>query len=103
MSRRSVVFAALGDDTRLSLVDRLSGGEALSIAQLASGRRVSRQAVTKHLAVLKRARLVRTARRGRERLWTLDPARIDDARGDLELVSAAWNRALARLRAFVED
>ncbi len=103
MSRPSALFAALGDDTRLSLVRRLSEGESLSISALATGRRLTRQAVTKHLTVLHRAGLVRAARRGRERLWTLQPLRLDEARRDLELISAAWDAALARLRAFVES
>jgi DNA-binding transcriptional ArsR family regulator len=103
MSKPSALFAALGDDTRLSLVRRLSEGESLSIAALATGRRLTRQAVTKHLTVLHRAGLVRAARRGRERLWTLQPLRLDEARRDLELISAQWDAALARLRAFVES
>src|SRR6186997_1041381 len=103
MSRRSArIFGALGDDTRLGLVDRLSRGEALSIAQLTTGRRVTRQAITKHLGVLARAGLVRSARRGRERLWTLESRTLDDARRSLAAIALRWDDALLRLRAFVE-
>ncbi len=60
------VFAALGDETRLALVSRLSEGEACSIAQLTEGTQLTRQAVTKHLRVLTNARIVRSVKSGRE-------------------------------------
>jgi DNA-binding transcriptional ArsR family regulator len=63
------VFAALGDETRLSLVARLSAGEPLSITRLSSGENVTRQAITKHLHVLAGAGVVRSFRSGREQLW----------------------------------
>src|SRR5215468_3421445 len=97
------VFAALGDATRLGLVARLSAGGPLSITRLSDGSAVTRQAVTKHLHVLAGAGLVRHARRGRERIWELDPARLDDARRFLDRVSGEWDAALDRLRALVEE
>src|SRR5256885_3903638 len=51
----AAVFAALGDETRLSLVTTLCGGEPRSIAQLTGGSRMTRQAITKHLRVLENA------------------------------------------------
>ena len=68
------VFAALGDPTRLALVNRLSTEGPLSITRLTTGSSISRQAITKHLHVLADARLVRDRREGREHLWELDPA-----------------------------
>jgi DNA-binding transcriptional ArsR family regulator len=97
------VFAALGDATRLRLIARLSGGGPLSITRLSDGSAVTRQAVTKHLHVLAGAGIVRHARRGRERIWELDPGRLDEARRFLDRVSGEWDAALDRLRAFVED
>ena len=97
------VFAALGDETRLSLVAKLCGGPALSIARLAVGSGVTRQAIRKHLGVLERQGLVRSARRGRETLFRLEPEPLDRARKYLDVVSAEWGRALERLRSFVED
>jgi DNA-binding transcriptional ArsR family regulator len=99
----ATVFAALGDETRLRLVAKLSGGVPMSIARLTDGEPVTRQAITKHLDVLADAGLVRDLRRGRERLWALDPAPLDDARRYLDRVSAAWDGTLARLKAFVEE
>ncbi len=63
---RASVFAALGDETRLSLVVQLSGGEPQSIAKLAEGSRLTRQAITKHLRVLEGAGVVHSTRSGRE-------------------------------------
>jgi DNA-binding transcriptional ArsR family regulator len=97
------VFAALGDDTRLGLVRRLSGAGRLSITRLTEGTPVTRQAVTKHLRVLERSGLVRSTRAGRERVWELRPERLDDARAQLEQISARWDEALARLKALVEE
>ena len=97
------VFAALGDETRLRLVSRLSGGELISIAGLTEGEHVTRQAITKHLRVLETAGLVHGERRGREQVWSLEAKRLDDAREWLDQVSASWDRKLERLRALVED
>ena len=55
----AALFAALGDETRLRLVLRLSCGEPQSISQLTAGSRITRQAVTKHLRVLEGAGIVR--------------------------------------------
>jgi DNA-binding transcriptional ArsR family regulator len=96
------VFAALGDETRLSLVAKLSGGQPRSIAQLTEGSRLTRQAVTKHLRVLERVALVRSRRSGRENLFEFDPHPLEDARKYLDLVSEQWDQALARLKSFVE-
>ena len=96
------VFAALGDPTRLRLVALLCAGGAFSIAQLTTSTAMSRQGVTKHLEVLAEAGVVRDVRHGRERLWHLEPDRIDDARRTLELIGRQWEEALGRLKAFVE-
>jgi DNA-binding transcriptional ArsR family regulator len=96
------LFAALGDETRLRLLLRLCSGGPGSIARLSQKSQVSRQAVTKHLVVLSRAGLVRSSRRGRERIWTFEPARFADAHAYLERISREWDGALQRLKQFVE-
>jgi DNA-binding transcriptional ArsR family regulator len=98
----AAVFAALGDETRLFLIARLSDGRPCSIAQLTVGSELTRQAVTKHLRVLETARLVRSVREGRESRFELDPEPIASAREYLDGVSEQWDQALARLKAFVE-
>jgi DNA-binding transcriptional ArsR family regulator len=96
------IFAALGDETRLALVARLSEGEPRSISQLTEGTRLTRQAVTKHLRVLEGARIVRSVRAGRESLFELDPAPIRQVGDFADAVSEQWGQALSRLKAFVE-
>jgi DNA-binding transcriptional ArsR family regulator len=97
------IFAALGDPTRLSLLRRLSDGERRSIATLSAGTRLTRQAVTKHLHVLEQAGLVSSSAKGRERSYAFRPEKVAAARTYLDQVSAQWDDALIRLRAFVED
>ncbi|MGC2659969.1 MAG: metalloregulator ArsR/SmtB family transcription factor [Bryobacteraceae bacterium] len=96
------VFAALGDETRLSLVAKLSNGQSYSISQLAEGSNLTRQAITKHLRVLEGAGFVHGVRAGRESLFRFDPQPIDELRQYLNVVSEQWDQALARLKAFVE-
>ena len=96
------VFFALGDDTRLRLVAVLCAGGAFSIAQLTDTTALTRQAVTKHLQVLARAGLVKDFKVGRERLWQLDPAQIEEARRSLEVIGRQWEQALGKLKVAVE-
>jgi len=96
------IFAALVDRTRLSLLAKLSGGEARSIASLSAGAGLTRQAVTKHLHVLEGAGLVRSLKVGRESRFAYRAEPLDEARAYLDAVSAQWDDALARLKAFVE-
>ena len=97
------IFAALGDSTRLDLIDRLCDGEARSIAQLTDGSGLTRQGVTKHLRVLERAGLVSSSRIGRESRFRYCPEPVEEARSYLDTVSRQWDDALLRLKAFVED
>jgi DNA-binding transcriptional ArsR family regulator len=96
------VFAALGDETRLSLVAKLSGGLPRSISQLTEGSSLTRQAITKHLRVLERAEIVHSVRAGRESLFEFDPQSIEEIKTYLDLVSEQWDQALSRLKSFVE-
>ena len=96
------VFAALGDATRLRLVARLCGDGPLSIARLSDGTGVTRQAITKHLNALAAAGLARDSRSGRERIWQLEPKRLENARRCLDEIADQWDAAIGRLRAFVE-
>jgi DNA-binding transcriptional ArsR family regulator len=96
------VFAALGDPTRLSLLMKLSDGEARSIARLSSDTKLTRQAITKHLHVLEHAGLVSSIRVGRESRFAYQPEPVADAKSFLDAVSAQWDDALARLRVLVE-
>ena len=100
---RASVFAALGDETRLSVLTRLANGRAQSISHLTAGTNLTRQAVTKHLRVLEDAGIVCCLRVGRESQFALKPKPIDDVRDYLERVSKQWDDALARLKSLVES
>jgi DNA-binding transcriptional ArsR family regulator len=103
LAESAPLFAALGDETRLFLVGRLCKRGPASITRLAKGAKVTRQAVTKHLRVMEDAGLVRAKRLGRERVWELEPRRLDDAQRCLDSIARAWDDALLRLQAYVES
>jgi DNA-binding transcriptional ArsR family regulator len=100
--QHAAVFAALGDETRLSLVTALSAGEARSIAQLTGGSRMTRQAITKHLRVLEDAGIVHSVRSGRESRFALDPAPMRELEDYLARVAEQWDQALGRLKSLLE-
>ena len=97
------IFAALGDPTRLRLVRLLSDGQPRSIQELSAGSPISRQAMTKHLRVLEGARLVHSARSGREVRFRLEQTELEQARNFLAKVAGQWEDALARLKNHVSE
>jgi len=100
---RALVFAALGDDTRLLLIAKLCSGQPHSISELTEGSKLTRQAITKHLRVLQGAGIVHAVRAGRERRFRFDPEPMQDLKQYLNTISEQWDQALARLKSFVED
>ncbi len=97
------IFAALGDPTRLALLDRLSDGEPRSISMLTADTDLTRQAITKHLHVLEGTGLVSSSRSGRESRFVLQLEPVLTALRYLEMVAAHWDEALFRLRKFIEE
>jgi DNA-binding transcriptional ArsR family regulator len=96
------VFAALGDETRLTLVAKICEGSPQSIARLTEGSRLTRQAISKHLRVLQDAGIVDSVRVGRESRYEFNPRPFDEARSYLHEVSRQWDDALGRLKSLVE-
>jgi len=72
------VFKALADPTRRELLDRLFADDGQTLGELCTRLAMSRQAVTKHLAILEGANLVVTVRKGREKLHYLNPVPINE-------------------------
>jgi DNA-binding transcriptional ArsR family regulator len=70
------VFHALADRSRRALLDRLWARDGQSLSELGEGLAMTRQAVSKHLAVLEGATLVVALKRGREKLHYLNPVPI---------------------------
>ena len=96
------VFFALSDATRRGLLERLRGTEETA-GELARGFRVTRPAVSRHLRVLRQASLVEERRRGRERVYTLTPARLADATQYLDAYRVFWASRLRALKDLVES
>jgi len=96
----AAVFAALGDVTRMALLRRLGRGER-SLTALTEGTGMSRQAVTKHLDVLRRAGLVQARRSGRERRYSATPAPLEGASDWLQSYRREWEESFDRLDAYL--
>ena len=102
VAAKAPLFDALGDANRLRIITRLCDGGPCSTAQVTSVVPVSRQAATKHLLLLEAVGLVSSQRQGRERIWRIEPAPLTDASNYLTALSMRWDRAIDRLRKYVE-
>ena len=105
MSRRKDAFAALADPTRRAILDLLRERQTLTAGEIAAQfPQISRAAVSKHLGVLRRARLVRTRERGREWHYRLDPRPLAEIYQEwLSRFAPLWEESLQRLKRQVED
>lgn len=99
MSRRRDTFGALADPTRRAVLDLLRKRETLTAGEIAARfPRVSRASVSKHLRVLREARLVKAQDLGRERHYRLDASRLADQRAWLDKFAPLWEESLAQLK-----
>jgi DNA-binding transcriptional ArsR family regulator len=97
VDRLSITLAALSDPTRRAILGRLKAGPA-SVAELSEPFGVSQQAISKHLAYLERANLVRTRREGRQQVRELNAAPIREVADWTEEYRRYWAGAFGRLR-----
>lgn len=95
------VFAALGDETRWSILEALGDGDA-SASALAGRMPVSRQAIAKHLAVLQDVGLVESVRAGRELKYRVIGSQLNATARRLDAVAAQWDRRLAAIKTIAE-
>ena len=96
------LFAALGEPTRIGVVDRLRDGSEQSITSIATELPISRQALTKHLKVLEAAGIASSRRLGRETVYRIDPVGLVAAERWIADVSDQWDGAIDRLKKHVE-
>ena len=96
------VFAALGDETRWSILAALGEGDA-SASALAGRLPVTRQAIAKHLAVLQEVGLVEPIRVGREVRYRVIGSQLSDTARRLETIGAEWDRRLAAIKQIAEE
>jgi DNA-binding transcriptional ArsR family regulator len=102
MSTLDSVFSALADPTRRRILRRLARGPA-SVGQLARPFRISLPAVSRHLAVLERAGLLRRERDGKGRRCTLRPRPLRAASDELQRYRAFWEGTLDSLAQYLEE
>ena len=96
-SVEDATFLALADPTRRYLIRRIVTDAPVTATELASGLPISRQAVAKHLALLRSSGLVSVERRGRERRYRLIPRPLTEAAAWLRAVEAEWDGHLDAL------
>lgn len=96
------VFSALSNPVRRSILTRLRKGPR-SVSELSTGFDVGRPAISEHLQVLRKARLVREEPRGRERYYHLDPRPLSEARAWLETFTRYWQRRLDDLEELLNE
>jgi DNA-binding transcriptional ArsR family regulator len=96
------VFAALGDETRWSILTALGEGDA-SASALAGLLPLTRQAIAKHLNVLQEVGLVESMRVGRELRYRVLGARLSDTAKRLESIGSEWDHRLAAIKQIAES
>jgi len=99
-SRLDNTLLALAHPARRAMMQRLSGGET-RITTLAKPFAMSLNAVSKHVRVLERARLIRRRRVGREHLLSVNPEPLDEAASWIAGQRAAWTKRLDKLEALL--
>ena len=97
----SRTLSALADPTRRKMIEQLSVLGPVTITQLTEVFPITRQAVTKHLDTLHDAGLVKTERRGRERIITFRPEPLREATDWVSTIEARWDHRLAALANFL--
>jgi DNA-binding transcriptional ArsR family regulator len=95
------VFAALGDETRWSILAALGEGDA-SASALAGRLPVTRQAIAKHLSVLQEVGLVDSVRVGRELRYRVIGAQLSETARRLDRIGDEWERRLAAIKRVAE-
>ncbi len=96
--RFDVLFAALSDPTRRSIVGRLADGEA-TVLELAEPFAISLPAISRHLKVLEQAGLISRGRQGQRRPCQLRPEPLVEIAAWADHTRSAWERRIDRLDA----
>ena len=92
-ARLDAVFAALGDPTRRSIIERLAQGEAC-VTEVAEPFQMSLNAVSKHIRVLEASGLVERHKRGREHVLSINPRSMDEINDWIEQTRRYWEARL---------
>ncbi len=100
--RLDLIFGAVADATRRSMLDRLRDGP-LTVTELARPYAMSLNAVSKHVKTLERAGLIRRSIKGREHSCRLDAARFEEALSWMSYYSEFWSGRVEALERHLVD
>src|SRR3954447_7364091 len=103
MLPRTDVLPGLADPTRRWVIRRLANGAVMTPTRFAAELPISRQAVSKHLAVLEASKLVRAKAEGRENHYQLEIEPLQQAEEWIREIEQIWDRRLAALGRFLEE
>jgi DNA-binding transcriptional ArsR family regulator len=96
------LWAAIGDPSRRQVLDLIVGHDQVTASWLAGQVPFSRQAVSKHLAVLERTGLISRRKQGREVRYQVEADRLDQAARAMTELAAQWDRRLAAIKRLAE-
>jgi ArsR family transcriptional regulator, cadmium/lead-responsive transcriptional repressor len=96
------LWSAIADPSRRQVLDLIVSNGPVSASWLAGRVPFSRQAVSKHLAVLERAGLISRRKQGREVLYQVEAGRLDQATRSMAQLAAQWDRRLAAIKRLAE-
>ncbi len=96
------IFRALGEPTRLKMVERLSGEGMQTISSLSKNMNISRQGARKHLQILADAEIITFINKGRSTGVQLDQKSLETGKKFIAKIELKWQSRLERLRVFVE-
>jgi DNA-binding transcriptional ArsR family regulator len=102
LATTSDVFNAIAEPRRRQIIDLLAGGAETAVGDLVESLRIPQPAVSKHLNVLRRVRLVSVARRGRSRLYRLNPGELKVVYDWTKTYERFWNNQIDRIKARAE-
>jgi DNA-binding transcriptional ArsR family regulator len=99
--RLPIAFAALGDDMRWTILQRLGAAPA-SATSIAASLPISRQAIARHIDVLRQAGLVEAEHHGREVRYRAIGSRISALARDLDAIARSWDARLRKIKELAE-
>jgi DNA-binding transcriptional ArsR family regulator len=100
--RLDSVFGSLADATRRDILRRV-GKKELSVGELAEPYDLTLAAISKHLKVLEKAKLIKKCRRGKQQFVSLSPPAFNEASRYLEQYRKMWEERLGRLEKYLKD
>ena len=99
----SDVFNAIAEPRRRQIIDLLAGGGERTVGDLVGALRIAQPAVSKHLRVLRRVRIVSATRRGRRRIYQLNPRELEPVHDWVKHFERYWSHQLRRIKERAEQ